>query len=692
MKWFYSYTAALLIPVLFGVLIYLFSAQVISRQAERLQGQNAEKDYTYLAQTLEGVSSIGKNILMNNEVTGFSQQKGESQETAVRLKRVQDLLIDACIADNMIENIYVFFPKKGLIVSDNNWQSMAENTILDMVSMMHLYDEEFLPILSGKPYNRVYLIEKNGFEHVYYTCCGEGRRAFMEQEAVVMISLNLQMLQRQLAGDVASALLLASEDVDTLLQFGSEELAEAVSGKLATSREEEYFSGDDYYLRKRELSDYGLTMWNVYSNQQRDREMSRIWQILIIYLVCCVLMGPALVFWISRRNYTPVEKLIGAMESHGLSVGEQNEFAAIHQNMLGLLKGLRDQEKELRQQQEFYEESDLYFLLCTNRGQRENENGIEKRLEQDGFLVVSFDVEDTKEVLSSEGDSEKVDLELLDFVIANVVQEFYADFPARISGKLEDQYCVILNFPVKEFAALNGMLQEKTRNICRFLQEQFQFSICANISRMKTGRELLPQAWEEIREINEFRDYIGSEEVVLRYDTFSDDEEIRREMNYFTDISRLSELFRGHRHKEAEALLAEIRENYPAAVWVEEEKEVTAPTEERAGKSAEQTIRKVEEYLLEHYLDPQITVSSVAYLFELNPSYLSRSFCKVNGKGMLEYLTALRLEHAKRCMEAGESVNSAAEHSGFYTCRPFIRAFKEEMGVTPGEYYKKQKK
>ena len=71
-KWFYSYTAALLLPVLFGVVLYLFSVRTIVRQGELLQAQNAEKDYRYLEQTLEGIASNAQNIMLNDEVTYFS--------------------------------------------------------------------------------------------------------------------------------------------------------------------------------------------------------------------------------------------------------------------------------------------------------------------------------------------------------------------------------------------------------------------------------------------------------------------------------------------------------------------------------------------------------------------------------------------------------------------------------------------
>ena len=52
----------------------------------------------------------------------------------------------------------------------------------------------------------------------------------------------------------------------------------------------------------------------------------------------------------------------------------------------------------MQQQQEIYGESTLYFLLCTDKGQRWEETGEEELLEQDGFMVVSFDAEDASDM------------------------------------------------------------------------------------------------------------------------------------------------------------------------------------------------------------------------------------------------------------------------------------------------------
>lgn len=716
-KWFYSYTAALLLPVMFGIILYLFSVHTIVEQGEQLQIQNTEKDYHYLKQTLEGISSNAQNIMLNDEVRYFSERRSFRKEEAIQVRKVQEVLKGFCMANKVIQSIYVFYPKEGFIITNTNCLSMEHNTLLG--GQIGLYTEPFRGILEENPYNRISMIEVGGQEYLFYMLCRDGQESFLQQDLVVMIRMERQILARQLTGGSSSALFLTvmeeipSEQEPILLELGSPSFLKAVRSYVIGENEGDKFQKKEYDILRKDLEEYGLTIWNVYSNEKARQGFQRIWLFLAIYLVCCSVLGPVMVYWISRRNYAPVEALIQLMESSGLQTEEQNEFAVIHQNLLALLKGIRDKQKVLRWQQDFYEESDLYFLLCTNR----IPNGQEKRLCYDGFLVTAFDAEDVKEILYLDDDTPGGSLELLDFVIANVVQEFYADFPARVSGKLGNLYYVIANFPAEEFAEKNALIWEKTQSICRFLQERFEFAICANISRLKQSVSKLPEAYQELREIEEFRNYIGSEEMILCYDTFSSDEEIRNEMNYFMQIDQLSELLHAHRHEEAEALQEEIRRNWHTAEWMEEEQEeaqegeIAKTTENgqnetaedglggtkltgttvQSSKSAGQTVQRIEEYLHQHYLDPQLNVSSIAYLFGLNASYLSRSFCKITGRGMLEYLTALRLEHAKMCMEQGESVNRAAEHSGFYSCRPLIRAFKQEMGVTPGEYYKKKK-
>ncbi len=96
-------------------------------------------------------------------------------------------------------------------------------------------------------------------------------------------------------------------------------------------------------------------------------------------------------------------------------------------------------------------------------------------------------------------------------------------------------------------------------------------------------------------------------------------------------------------------------------------------------------------YLSNNFRD-EITLESTAKEFGLNPSYLSRSFRKTFGISFVKYLNMLRLREAVLLLKSGKmNVTECAYESGFGSMRSFYRAFHEEFGCTPKEYFKKEK-
>ena len=72
--------------------------------------------------------------------------------------------------------------------------------------------------------------------------------------------------------------------------------------------------------------------------------------------------------------------------------------------------------------------------------------------------------------------------------------------------------------------------------------------------------------------------------------------------------------------------------------------------------------------------------------------YLRRRFHRATGQTLTEYLTALRLNHARMLIEQNESVSMSVREiallSGFYDAAYFSRVFRRETGLSPRDYLK----
>ena len=97
-------------------------------------------------------------------------------------------------------------------------------------------------------------------------------------------------------------------------------------------------------------------------------------------------------------------------------------------------------------------------------------------------------------------------------------------------------------------------------------------------------------------------------------------------------------------------------------------------------------------YISQNFADA-LTLVDLAKHFGYNPSYLSRSFKQTFGMPFCKYLSMIRLREAVLRLKDGErNVAKCALESGFGSVRSFYRAFGDEFGMTPTEYFKDGKK
>lgn len=97
-------------------------------------------------------------------------------------------------------------------------------------------------------------------------------------------------------------------------------------------------------------------------------------------------------------------------------------------------------------------------------------------------------------------------------------------------------------------------------------------------------------------------------------------------------------------------------------------------------------IQRVMLFLESHFTE-NISVSQAAEIAALSESYFAKCFREITRKSFHNYLRTIRLSYARKLLISSRiSIAQVAERSGFPDSFHFIRLFKAQYGMTPGNY------
>ncbi|MDY3917791.1 MAG: response regulator [Candidatus Limivivens sp.] len=109
--------------------------------------------------------------------------------------------------------------------------------------------------------------------------------------------------------------------------------------------------------------------------------------------------------------------------------------------------------------------------------------------------------------------------------------------------------------------------------------------------------------------------------------------------------------------------------------------------EKERGEESSDVIEQIVNYVSAHY-EQDISLKELAEnQLYMNSTYVSHRFAERMGISFSAWLRGVRIGHAKKFLENGEwSITEVASMSGYNDTSQFIRAFRQETGVTPKKY------
>ena len=105
------------------------------------------------------------------------------------------------------------------------------------------------------------------------------------------------------------------------------------------------------------------------------------------------------------------------------------------------------------------------------------------------------------------------------------------------------------------------------------------------------------------------------------------------------------------------------------------------------GKEKKAAPEEIQNYLMEHYTNPDLSAADVAEFAGINKAHLGMIFKQHFGMTYIEYLSDLRLEKARELLaETDEPITKIAQEVGYYDHSSFRRKFRAHYGIGVAEF------
>ena len=747
-KWLLSYLLVLLAPLVGTVLTYTYTHQVISREVAAANRQTLSGVMTGVDDAFRQMVYTAESLATNTYFTNAMNTQADTKKlvAAETLSKLTKQIYSYERPLNGAE-ILAYLPKPDYLIAKETANSRA--LLAESVRIMQKKDLSagFFPGLEEPRYGGTFLYSgcysyrKYGRKSVVYLRSIRGPACF----GTLIVNLPLDRLLDQFGqmddgrillvfGPDDEPLFSAGEDADSLLD---PTLRESNSDGMVS-----YQAAEQLYLGHRTRS--ALSGWTFVLLTQE----SRFWKsVNYITTICLTMLGTALLagllltFFLLRMNYRPVQETLNSVAPKGVPSGK-NEFEVIQQSYTDLLDRHTDLRRKLALQHEALVGNYLFSHL---HGSRETLTGadfmsfLQLDLTGKSFVIISFMLAEGQQpsidprLAEAAGDQDAASF-LIDSLFARVFIDRYVGY--RLPHDQLYTWLMVLS-PGQEEDFLE-IAAEKLSGMLDRLKSVLNVPVSALLSEVVASFDALPNAYQDIEDFSKYQCAVGGQGVVRvsSYKRRVERQDMRRredeELELLCDaicaqrpgdacavVSRMLERLRTQArgsawlermrvcswicllldteeimdhadHAAVEKLLLavsradslqETGEHFLALIRV-----LCGEIQTPAKGDGSRLSQRLQDYIDQHYTDPNLSLFELGEVFGLTPKYLSRLYRSEIDGSLLEYINTVRVHAARRLLESHKAtIEEAAERVGYTSVRTFRRAFLRIEGITPGQ-------
>jgi len=454
-----------------------------------------------------------------------------------------------------------------------------------------------------------------------------------------------------------------------------------------------------------------------------------------LYFVIVLFISIVQVYRQMNQRYRFVSPLLGIISPY--SEEDYSEEDA-HSVISEALQSFRDEKtsKALA-----LKSRNLRLLLSDLSGTEKSKDQYERAgisANAEAYCVVTFHIQDLSMIhlllpASGENVEETEDLDDLLLTLLRTTLELYADgrYSFSCTGRLHD-LCAILSLSEKPRSC--DEIISLINRVLLTVENSYGVHIVAGISEIVEDPKSLPAAFQNNYNLFHFSRILGSHASIITQEDFSSDMKLLLNDNYLQQISMLINALLSKKcdivpqlirtisdhtitndvnnldltvsrlsgisnllseavisshlpAKEANRLLKALYHVSSMPELVSLALDFSRQMEAQASADKQDPVQVACAFIEQHYADPDLSVPQVCEAAGLSVQQLSRLFRQQLDITIMEYITTLRIDQAKKLLlETDLTATVIANRAGYNNLLTFSRNFKKNVGTTPGDF------
>lgn len=731
-RYVFSYLLVFLIPFLFVSFVwYQTSTSSINQQIDLSAKNQLLQARTTLRDNFSQFDLITTQMRYNSLLTEkmathpyySSQTTKEIQAYKINSSAIEDMYLhfndapDKLFSSKGYLDISTFIERRydNFLIDEQGLRKSFETTVPVIQSVQQLDKDNALGLM-------FYIVPLTTEEGVIY--------------GSVMYTMKMSDIHRWLDQKTAKVFLLDAEN--RLVAASTEEKMPAFMNhpaelKQVLSQETVRAGKDKYRVSVVKDEDFDLTYLALTNSNSALSDVKAVQQGLLGIVLILLASGIAIVFFIGKRQYKPIQELEKLMEQQIGNATSDEEFYNIHNigsQVASFLQENKELHQEIRRQTPHAREQVLRKLLM-GRFKDSKEisvlmQAVDVNLYKAGYFVMLVDtrmvttetsIQNQEFLMSFLDEISGVDYqaygsEMLSTQAIALLVSFEKDGQPSLIAK-EIVAKIVLENVVAPAVGIGGVVHELS-----MINHSYIEGLAALEYQTLSGSAHKILLYKDIKHSNknDFGGYPVDEQLKLRQSLQQGDLEIAtetinemvekgvREQQTLSGLKLYSyyllnsvsttgiEIIGKNFYQEAEKI-AEFSNIFELQKGLLKMSQKICQAVQDNPKNEESQLQKdIFTYLNAHYASRDFSLESVAEEFEVSVSYLSRFIKKESGVTFSKYIQNLRLEKIKSdLVETDTPIKDIIAAAGYYDVSNYTRKFKSIVGMTPGQYREKNR-